>query len=67
MQERPSSNLRRRYRFSTVKTYFISKGSEIDELIEKNKSDQIVLNIVKCHFDAKEDDIRQAFEDFDFL
>lgn len=31
------------------------KGGEIDELIDKNKTEEIVLNIVKCHFDATDD------------
>jgi len=41
-------------------------GSEIEESIDKNKTEEIVLNIVKCNFDAKEDDIRSAFSDFEF-
>jgi hypothetical protein len=47
--------------------YIIVLGSEIDQLIDENSSDQIILNIVKCHFDATVDDVKAAFPNHKFV
>jgi hypothetical protein len=44
-----------------------ARGSEIEQLIDQNPTEEIVLNIVKCHFDASEEDIKNTFSDFTFV
>ncbi|KAM3137834.1 hypothetical protein pb186bvf_010077 [Paramecium bursaria] len=41
--------------------------SEIEKLIDKCSDEEILLNIVKCHFEATVDDIIKTFVQFNFV
>lgn len=43
-----------------------SRG-EIEKLIDDCPDQEILLNIVKCHFDAKVEDVKNTFPNFEFL
>lgn len=43
-----------------------SRG-EIDRLIDECPDEEILLNIVKCHFDATVEEVKTTFPNFDFL
>lgn len=43
-----------------------SRG-EIEKLITDCEDEEILLNIVKCHFDATVEDVVNTFKNFEFL
>ncbi|CAD8168041.1 unnamed protein product [Paramecium pentaurelia] len=65
-ESQPQQPEQRHYTSNKPKPKMQSRG-EIERLIDECPDEEILLNIVKCHFDATIEEVKLAFPNFEFL